>query len=190
MRSVYVVVLILALATANAFATGALVSALPDEARPGDELWVQVTGNGTVFGQGSGTTALLEIPGTATLIPARIQVVSSTKLHLELDIPHDQILGHYDIVITEALFGGDRVWRLVEGFYVGYPFDCGDMDRGGVIDIDDVKALITYVFLGTAAPIPLDRGDINCDRKINIVDISLLVKYLFRGGDHPCALCP
>jgi len=190
MRSLTIALIALLAIVSNAYA-GLIERALPNEARPGQELWVTITGQGTTFGQGSGTTALLRIPETgATLAPAEMQVVAPTTVHLWLEIPADQELGDYDIVITEDAPGGGTTWTLTDGFFIGYPFDCGDIDRGGVIDIDDLKAMIAYVYFDFPDPIPPERGDLNCDRKINITDISLMVRYLFRGGGHPCSTCP
>ncbi len=192
MRSVNIVLLVLVLFSVEAIGSGNIVDVSPVAARPGDVLWVTVTGSGTAFGQGSGTTASLRIPETgASLAPVYVHAVNATHVELELQIPFGQEIGYYDVVVEEMFMGGETTtWQLEDGFYIGYPFDCGDIDRGGTIDVDDLKAMIAYIYITFPTPIPPERGDLNCDRKINILDIALMVKYLYRGGEHPCALCP
>lgn len=66
---------------------------------------------------------------------------------------------------------------------------CGDVNRNGVIDIDDIVYLIAYVFAGGTEPSPMDSGDVNCSGGIDIDDIVLEINYVFSGGDDPCSDC-
>jgi nitrous oxidase accessory protein NosD len=67
---------------------------------------------------------------------------------------------------------------------------CGDVDRTGSVDIDDVVYLIGYVFSGGPAPSPIESGDVDCSGGIDIDDIVYLVNFIFSGGPEPCADCP
>jgi len=66
---------------------------------------------------------------------------------------------------------------------------CGDTDSSGIIDLDDVVFLLSYVYLGGLSPRPLVAGDINCDAKIDLLDIVKLMNYIFRDGPQPCSDC-
>ncbi len=67
---------------------------------------------------------------------------------------------------------------------------CGDADSSGDVDIDDVVALIEYIFSSGDAPYPLESGDVNCADDIDIDDAVYLITYIFSGGPVPCAECP
>jgi immune inhibitor A len=66
---------------------------------------------------------------------------------------------------------------------------CGDVDASGFVDIDDVIALIGFVYDDGVPPNPPETGDVSCDKKTNLLDIVYLVNYLFRAGAEPCAAC-
>lgn len=69
------------------------------------------------------------------------------------------------------------------------PWICGDVDDSGEVDIDDIVALIDYVFLGGAAPEPMESGNVNCQDGADIDDIVYLVSFIFAGGPAPCDAC-
>ncbi|MFH1891573.1 MAG: FG-GAP-like repeat-containing protein [Candidatus Zixiibacteriota bacterium] len=66
---------------------------------------------------------------------------------------------------------------------------CGDADRSGMIDIDDVVFLISYIFSGGPPPAPYDQGDADCSGSIDIDDVVYLINYIFAGGPSPCVDC-
>jgi len=66
------------------------------------------------------------------------------------------------------------------------PYQRGDINRDGSIDIVDIVLLINYLFRDGPAPDPLQAGDVNCDTLIGLVDVIYLINYLFRGGPPPC----
>jgi len=66
------------------------------------------------------------------------------------------------------------------------PYDCGDANGSGAVDIDDVVFLIQYIFAGGPAPDPLASGDANCAGGIDIDDVVYLIQYIFAGGNPPC----
>lgn len=189
MRHSILAVLIL-LVTASALSASTIIGVSPDNARPDQELWVEITGSGTLFGEGSETTVKLEIPGTETIYPTQFDATDYCTLHAYFVIDHSVTTGLYDVVVIESFPGHDTEYRLTDGFEIDFPSDCGDVDGDGDVDIDDAKSLIVYVYEGIEVIDPLATSDINCDRKINLVDISMMIQYLFRGGAHPCANCP
>ncbi|MBU1319853.1 MAG: dockerin type I repeat-containing protein [candidate division Zixibacteria bacterium] len=65
----------------------------------------------------------------------------------------------------------------------------GDINWDGDVDIEDVIAMINYVFLGGDEPAYIPVSDLNCDGKRNLLDIIVLVNYIFRGGTLPGAGC-
>lgn len=66
------------------------------------------------------------------------------------------------------------------------PWQCGDTDGSGGIDIDDVVHLINYIFAGGPAPEPLESGDADCSGGVDIDDVVYLINYIFAGGFAPC----
>ena len=66
------------------------------------------------------------------------------------------------------------------------PFECGNTDGTGVVDIDDIVYLIAYVFQGGPEPIPVDAGNVDCAGDVDIDDIVYLISYVFQGGNAPC----
>jgi hypothetical protein len=65
-----------------------------------------------------------------------------------------------------------------------------DINGRGVVSIEDVVCLITYIFGGGPAPDPLLSGAVNCTDAISISDAVSLVNHIFAGGPEPCANCP
>jgi hypothetical protein len=63
---------------------------------------------------------------------------------------------------------------------------CGDADRSGGVDIDDVVYLINYIFGGGPAPIPIESGDTDCSGDTDIDDVVYLINFIFAGGPEPC----
>jgi hypothetical protein len=65
----------------------------------------------------------------------------------------------------------------------------------GVIDAQDITALVAHVFAGIGAPPQdplcphIDRGDLNCDSVKNALDIVSLIDIVFRNGNASCNPC-
>jgi len=77
---------------------------------------------------------------------------------------------------------------LIGAFDIGCesPYECGDVNISGGVDIDDVVFLVNYVFLGGPAPTPIEMGDTDCSGFVDIDDIVYLIQYIFSGGYAPC----
>jgi hypothetical protein len=66
------------------------------------------------------------------------------------------------------------------------PPPCGDVDDNGLLDIEDIIALINHIFGGEPAPPPWLRGDIDCSGAIDIDDVVYLIYHLYGDGPDPC----
>jgi hypothetical protein len=63
---------------------------------------------------------------------------------------------------------------------------CGDANRNGDVDIDDIVFIVNYIFSGGPAPEPLHIANTNCMESVDIDDIIFLVNYVFQAGPDPC----
>lgn len=64
----------------------------------------------------------------------------------------------------------------------------GDLNVDGFWNVQDVVAMIEYVFRGAVQPEPLSIGDFSCDGVADVVDVVSLINFVFRGG--PPGICP
>ncbi len=67
-------------------------------------------------------------------------------------------------------------------------FICGDINGDLTINIFDITALISYLYLGGVPPVSMNEADVNSDSAVNIFDITYLITYLYLGG--PAPNCP
>jgi hypothetical protein len=56
---------------------------------------------------------------------------------------------------------------------------CGDVDVSGNVDIGDISAIISYLYLSGPPPVPLGAGEIDGQAPIDIADLSKLIDYLY-----------
>ncbi len=66
---------------------------------------------------------------------------------------------------------------------------CGDVNGDGFVDIDDVVALINWMFPPEWPPVTPEcpnAGDVNCDTGVTTADIDYLMDYIFSSGPPPC----
>lgn len=166
-----------------------ITSVVPNSAAQGDNLWVTITGSGTMFGQGSGTIVTFEQGSitTYTITASEVNVSSSTALDASFSIPGDAPLGYYDVKVNEIFIG---TYTLTDGFRVVEPSVCGDVTGDGSVNLADAAYLVDYVFSNGVPPPDFSKADVNCDGKIDLLDISIVMGYIFRGGPAPCSNCP
>lgn len=109
-------------------------------------------------------------------------------------------------IVIPVEFQNDLYWQSYWGHYNAYTQDGlnfikpttvsgwisvatnvlrGDVNKDGVIDMEDVVYLIDYLFTGGSAPDPLALGDANCDGVVDIADVVYLINYIFIGGPPP-----
>ena len=79
------------------------------------------------------------------------------------------------------------------GFYtfevIGPGFVCGDADGDGIVTLDDINYLATYLFYNGPSPTPWKAGDVNGDCLLDSKDLSYYTAYIFHGGPVPLC-CP
>lgn len=73
----------------------------------------------------------------------------------------------------------------VSGDYIECPYEAGDLDRDGNINIFDATFLIKYLYLQGDPPDPAIAADINASGESNIHDIVDLLSFLYYDGDPP-----
>ncbi|MEM7236128.1 MAG: dockerin type I domain-containing protein, partial [Planctomycetota bacterium] len=65
------------------------------------------------------------------------------------------------------------------------PFQRGDVDASGSINITDAILVLRHLFLGSYTPSCFDAADVNDSGFINIADPIYTLSYLFVGGPAP-----
>ena len=71
-------------------------------------------------------------------------------------------------------------------FYVEIcPYNPGDVNWDGIVDILDVPLIVYYLFKDWEAPCPIKAADANCDEQVTIADAVYLINYIFRSGEPP-----
>ncbi len=124
-----------------------------------------------LFLAGMSSIEVLDITDVDNPQPVQIVPLNALPYHMDME-------GSY---LHVATWGGYFIYEInLE------PAECGDIDVSGSIDIDDVVALVRYVFQGGEPPDPVDAGDVNCVGGVDIDDIAYLIAYVFQGGAAPC----
>ncbi len=65
---------------------------------------------------------------------------------------------------------------------------CGDVNSDETVNILDITALISFLYMQGPAPDPLEAADASGDGAINILDITYLIAFLYKGGPEPICL--
>lgn len=95
----------------------ALISADPDSAMPGEELWLSITGTGTQFEQGSSAMISVSLNNTEDNISAsNINVISTDILEAFFAIPGDATPDLYDVIVHHSYYG--YTISLPDGFEI------------------------------------------------------------------------
>ncbi|HWR82557.1 MAG TPA: S8 family serine peptidase [Candidatus Deferrimicrobium sp.] len=96
---------------------------------------------------------------------------------------------------SEISAASERVRQVYDRLAGGCCRDgCGnvDGDPADIVNVADVTFLVSYMFLGGAAPICTEEANVDGDenQRINIADLTYLISYLWQGGPPPvyCAL--
>jgi len=102
---------------------------------------------------------------------------------------------HVDTFITPAWTPPIVVDTVAVGYGAGFmsrkfyvelcPYNPGDLNWDGIVDILDVPRLVYYLFKGWEAPCPIKAADANCDQQVTIADAVYLVNYVLRSGPAP-----
>ena len=81
--------------------------------------------------------------------------------------------------------------KVVDGSLEVRPAQCGDVNGfDGVVNLQDIAALISYIYLGGAQPPSLWAANVNGsdDGKLNLQDITYLISAVYLGGPPPACL--
>jgi hypothetical protein len=68
------------------------------------------------------------------------------------------------------------------------PYECGDANGDGDVNVGDASFIISFVFRGGPAPDPMESGHANGDDDLNIGDAVYIINYIFKSGGPP--ICP
>jgi len=86
------------------------------------------------------------------------------------------VKAHY-IDGTESDWSDTRIVTLVDG---GHPYEVGDVNHDGNVNITDVTALINELLSGQGNACPM-CADVNVDGNVNITDVTALINLLLSG---------
>jgi hypothetical protein len=92
-------------------------------------------------------------------------------------------IGRYSWKVKAKDNWGAETWSKQTWTFVC--FLSGDINGDGIINVEDIVYLVSYLYRGGPAPDPLWVGDCNCDGIVNVGDIVYLVSYLYREGPPP-----
>jgi hypothetical protein len=163
-----------------------ITSVDPDDAYPGQNLWVSITGENTHFSQGSFTTTTVWFTqGSETIYAGAVSVYTPTTLDAYFSISGAATLGFWNVSV--AATGYPTVTR-VDGFEIHYL--CGDVDGNGSVNIADAIGLLSYIFGVGSLPVPEEVADVDCTGRLNMSDVVYIISYIFYGSQPPCAACP
>lgn len=121
------------------------------------------------------------VAGIASLLISRDSTLHRTrpgKRGIEEIIKYSAIrqLEGRTIDTADVKFG----WGRVDAFRAVLSIARGDADNDGFIDIEDITALIDYLYLTLEPLFPTVKlGDCDCDGIVDIADLTVLINYLY-----------
>jgi len=82
-------------------------------------------------------------------------------------------------------FDSDGMTYAFKTLASGPSFVCGDANGDDIVNLLDITAIISYLYIGGPAPDPLDAADADGNGVINLLDITWMISYLYMGGPEP-----
>lgn len=137
----------------------------------------------------NGTSAACPlVSGVASLLIARDSMLTAETIEeiLTRSAVTDLDWGTLETV-PDTLYGYGRV----DAFRAMLSITRGDVNNsGGVIDLSDLTALVSYLTAGGFVPYPsVLLGDCNCTGDVDLQDMSYLIGWLIGTGDPPVKPC-
>lgn len=74
-------------------------------------------------------------------------------------------------------------WLFMDQYL--FTYGCGDINNNGQLELLDITYLISYLYMGGAAPDNPESADLNGDGILNITDITSLIDYIYLNGPDP-----
>jgi len=156
-----------------------------DVCAPGVNLYSALAGE-YEWGRWSGTSfAAPLVTGTCALILSRDSGATASELHCHIRSSARTDLAWGSVIVPDSLYG----FGCLDAYHAVMSYAFGDMDTSGNLNLADITALISFVYLrGEPAAINKTLGDYTCDGKINLSDITALIYYVYLNGEDlwPC----
>ena len=124
---------------------------------------------------------------------APVQISSTTRkwLSVPYDVNEDTYVYIYMVEKTSAVRAGTRIGRRATAHGKIYYAKCtgsvdlpGDVDGNGIVDLNDVNAIVDYIMGTPPVVFNLTLADVNGDGAVNVAD---LVKVIQIVKEHPIA---
>ncbi len=156
-----------------------------DVCAPGVNLYSALAGEYD-WGRWSGTSfAAPLVTATCALILSRDAEATASELHCHIRNSARTDFAWGSITAPDSLYG----FGCLDAHHAVMSYAFGDMDTSGKLNLADITALISFVYLkGAPAAIDESLGDFDCDGKINLADITGIISYVYLGGTDrwPC----
>lgn len=105
---------------------------------------------------------------------------TGTSDNISLDPKYcDETFNNFLVASTSPLLPEHNSSATTIGFIEGVACYCGDVDVSGNVDIGDISAIISYLYLNGPAPTPPAAGEIDGISPIDIADLTRLIDYLY-----------
>ncbi len=164
------------------FSTPSAVTVGPAPREPDVAIFKIVPASGPITGSTLvHLSGIFSAPETAMVIfgDSPAEIVTASQEAIECLTPPGTEEGPVDVRVSTA--DGEAV--LASGFsYHRSLFTRGDGNDDGELDISDVIAILTYLFIGGNPPNCEDAMDVDDDGELSITDAIYLLGFLFQGG--------
>lgn len=131
------------------------------------------------------TIQFLRNKGEGDPLSERFEIVCKIKLNVDtIESGNIWMLGSDNLQgdeKQEIFLSTDQAY--VEVSLRNDPFNRGDANDDGKLDLADPVFLLSYLFSDDEAPSCMDSGDVNDDEKIDLADAIELLDHLFGAGD-------
>ena len=138
------------------------------------------------WGRWSGTSFSAPLAaGVCALILSRDPGATPAELHNHLRASARTEFAWGSITPPDSMYS----YGCLDALHGVLSYSSGDMDISGKLDLVDIAALISFIYLGgPPAKFAETIADFNCDGKYNLMDLTGLISYVYLGGNDrwPC----